>query len=197
MIQLDTEKLKQPRTWLLLAAFLLLAAWLVWLWYGKRDALPTKSYQAAPPAPAVAGVSTVDHPAPPVIKVIPKAVASKKLDLPADVAGNDNKQVISTADIAPAPYGATTVTVMDNTTGDSTTLVKAKPKAVFAFLRTGAVGVRYGIASSGDQQAALFVRQDVVRVANIHLSVTVEARTVPTKGTSEAFGAAEISYRWD
>lgn len=85
---------------------------------------------------------------------------------------------------------------MDSVTGDSTTLVKAKPAPLFAFLRTGAVGMRYGIASSGDQQAALFVRQDVLRVANIHLSLTAEARTVPTRGTSEAFGAVEVSYRW-
>lgn len=190
------EKLKQPRIWLQLAAFLLLAAWLVWLWYGKRDALPTKSYQSAPPAPAVAGVPTVPHPAPSMIKVVPKAIANKKLDLPTEVAGNDAKQVISTADISPAPDGATTVTVMDTTTGESTTLVKANPKPLFAFLRTGAVGVRYGIASSGDQQAALFVRQDVARVANIHLSATAEARTVPTKGSSEAFVAVEVSYRW-
>lgn len=197
MIQLDTEKLRQPRTWLLVAAFLLLAGWLVWLWYGKPDALPTKSYQTAPPAPAVADVPKVPHAAPPVIQVIPKAVASKKLDLPAEVASNDNKQVISTADIAPAPDGAVAVTVMDTTTGESTTLVKANPKPLFAFLRTGAVGMRYGIASSGDQQAALFARQDVVRVANIHLSVTAEARTVPTKGSSEAFVAVEVSYRWD
>jgi hypothetical protein len=190
------EKLKQPRTWLLVAAFLLLAAWLVWLWYGKQATAP-QQYQTAPPAPAVADVPKVPHAAPPIIQVIPKVVASKKLDLPADVAGNDTKQVISTADIAPAPDGATTVTVMDTVTGESTTLVKANPKPLFAFLRTGAVGMRYGIASSGDQQAALFVRQDVLRVANIHLSVTAEARTVPTKGTSEAFGAAEVSYRWD
>lgn len=191
------EKLKQPRTWLLLATFLLLAAWLVWLWYGKPDALPTKSYQTAPPAPSVADVPKVPHAAPPVIQVIPKSVASKTLDLPADIASNDNKQVISTADIAPAPDGATTVTVMDTTTGESTTLFKANPTPLFAFLRTGAVGMRYGIASSGDQQAALFVRQDVARVANIHLSVTAEVRTVPTRGTSEAFGAVEVSYRWD
>ena len=186
------------KTWLLvLAAFVFVCCWVGWLWYGKPDRLPEKIYQAAPAAPAVAGVPTVPHPAPPVIKVIPKAIAAKKLDLPADVATNDNKQVISTADIAAAPNGATTVTVMDTTTGESTTLVKANPKPLFAFLRTGAVGARYGIASTGDQQAALFVRQDIVRIADIHLAVTVEARTVPTKGTSEAFGAAEISYRWD
>lgn len=186
------------KTWLLiLAAAVFACCWIAWLWYGKPDRMPAKGYQAAPAAPAVAGVPTVPHPAPPVIKVIPKAVATKKLDLPADIASNNNKQVISTADIAAAPHGATTVTVMDTTTGESTTLVKANPKPLLAFLRTGAVGLRYGIASTGDQQAALFVRQDIARVANIHIGLTAEARTVPSKGTTEAFGAAEISYRWD
>jgi hypothetical protein len=185
------------KTWLLvLAAFVFVCCWLGWLWYGKTDQIPAKVYHVAKPATDVANMAKVDHVAPVKIKVLPKSAASKKLDLPADIAEDDNQQIIDTADIAPAPHGATTVTVMDTTTGESKTLVKAKPAPLFAFLRTGAVGARYGIASTGDQQAAIFVRQDLLRVANIHLSATIEARTVPKNGTSEAFGAVEVSYRW-
>lgn len=172
-----------------------LVIWLLWLWYGKQSVAP-QNWQQAPPAPQVAGIPKVDHPAPKKIKVIPKRAASKALDLPQDIAQDDNQQVIATANIAPAPDGATAVTIMNTETGNSTILIKAKPRPLFAFLRSGAVGLRYGIASSGDQQAVLFVRQDVLRVANIHLSATAEARTVPAKGTSEALGALEVSYRW-
>lgn len=182
-------------TWIVVVAATLLAIWLGWLWYGKQPAAP-QEWQQAPPARQVAGVPKVDHPAPKKIRVIPKKAASAALDLPQDVAQDDNQQVIATADIAPAPDGATAVTIMDATTGESKVLVKAKPRPLFAFLRSGAAGIRYGIDSRGDQQAALFVRQDVLRVANVYLAATAEARTVPTKGTSEAYGAVEVSYRW-
>lgn len=180
---------------IVIAAVVFLLAWLAWLWYGKQPQAP-QSYLVAPPAKAVAGINKVDHPAPPRIKVIPKAEASKQLKLPAEVAFDDNKQVISTADIDAAPDGATTVTVIDTTTGESNTLVRSKPKPLLAFLRTGAAGMRYGIDTSGQQQAVLFIRQDVLRVGNVYLSATAEARTVPTRGTSEAYGAVEVSYRW-
>ena len=183
------------KTWVYTAAFTLLAAWLVWLWYGKQPASP-QDWQQAPPARQVAGIPRVDHPAPKVIRVIPKKAAGKGLALPQDVAQDDNQQVIATADIAPAPDGATAVTIMDTTTGESKVLVKARPRPLFAFLRSGAAGIRYGIDSRGDQQAALFVRQDVLRVGNVHLGLTAEGRTVPTRGTAEAYGAVEVSYRW-
>lgn len=183
------------KTLIYVTAVTLLAAWLVWLWYGKQ---PTASqdWQQAPPAGQVAGIPRVDYSAPKKIRVIPKKAASKALDLPQDVAQDDNQQVIATADIAPAPDGATAVTIMDTTTGESKVLVKAKPRPLFAFLRSGAAGIRYGIDSRGDQQAALFVRQDVLRVGNVHLGLTAEARTVPTRGEAEAYGAVEVSYRW-
>lgn len=180
------------RSWLLLAAFLLLVVWLVWLWYGKQPATPG-GYQAAKPA---IDTPKVEHEAPKKIKVLPKAQASKKLGLPTDVASDDNQQIIDTADIPPAPHGATTVTTMDMKTGEANTLVKVKPAPLFSFLRAGAVGVRYGITSSGDQQASVFARQDILRIGTIHLSAVAEARTMPTKGTSEAFGGAEVSHRW-
>jgi len=187
--------MEKYKTWIVAAAVLVLTLWLVWLWYGKRPTAPA-DWQQAPEAPQVAGLPKVDHPAPKKIRVIPKAAASKALDLPQHVTQDDNKQVISTAHIGPAPDGATTVTVMDTVTGESTTLVKAKPRPLFAFQRGGAVGIRYGIDTNGQQQAALFVRQDVLRVANVYLAATAEARTAPVKGTSEAYGAVEVSYRW-
>lgn len=182
-------------TWIVVVAATLLAIWLGWLWYGKQPAAP-QEWQQAPPARQVAGIPKVDHPAPKMIRVIPKQAASKALDLPQDVAQDDNQQVIATADIAPAPDGATAVTVINTETGESTILVKAKPRPLFAFLRSGAAGVRYGVDSKGDQQAALFVRQDVLRVGNVHLGLTAEARTSPAKGSAEAYGAVEVSYRW-
>ena len=180
---------------IVIAAAVFLLVWLAWLWYGKQPQAP-QSYLVAPPAKAVAGINKVDHPAPPRIKVIPKAEASKKLKLPAEVATDNNQQVISTADIGPAPDGATAVTTMNTTTGESSTLVKAKPRPLFSFLRNGAAGMRYGIDTSGQQQAVLFIRQDVARVGNVYMSFEAEARTVPARGTSEAYGAVEVSYRW-
>lgn len=187
--------MEKYRTWIYTAVFSLLALWLVCLWYGKQPTLP-QDWSPAAPAHQVGGMPKVDHPAPAKIRVLPKQQAGKKLALPAAVADDDNQQIIDTADIPPAPDGASTVTIINMQTGEAKTIVKATPRPLFAFLRTGAAGIRYGISSNGDQQAAIFVRQDVLRVGNIYLAATAEGRTVPTKGTSEAYGAVEVSYRW-
>lgn len=173
----------------------ILFVWMLVMWCHKPENQGA-GYQVAPPAKPVSNVPKIDAPAPPHIKVIPKKVAKTKLGLPEDVADDDTEEVIDTAEIPPAPNGATTVTVMNTKTGDSKTLVKVKPQPFFAFEKTGAAGIRYGITSNGDQQAAVFARQDILRVMDVHLSVTAEARTVPTKGTSEAAASVEISYRW-
>lgn len=186
---------KYGHIWVLVAAFLVLGGWLVWLWYGKQPVV-ARAYQVTAPAKPVADVAKVDHPAPPRLRVIPKAAAVKRLELPPEVANDARQQVVDTAEIPPVVDGATTVTVIDVTTGETRTMVKANPRPLFAFLRTGAAGVRYGITSHGDQQATLFVRQDVLRIGNVHLSALAEARTIQTKGTREAALAAEVSYRW-
>lgn len=173
-----------------------LLLWLLWLWYGKPDQLPKKQWQHAPEAKPVEDVVKVPHPAPRIIQVVPKTVAVKQLELPPDIAADDQQQVIATTEVAPAPDGARTVTVINTATGAANTIVRANPKPLFSFLRNGAIGIRYGISSSGDQQGALFVRQDFVRIGNVYLSAQAEARTVPTRATSEAVASVELSYRW-
>ena len=139
----------------------------------------------------------VDHYAPPKIKVLPKKQAAKKLGLPATITDDPDTEIIDTAEIPPAPDGATTVTTINMQTGEAHTVVKANPRPLFAFLRTGAAGIRYGISSTGQQQAVLFVRQDVLRVGNVYLAATAEARTAAKAVQSaEAFGAVEVAYRW-
>ena len=181
--------------WVIVFACTVLSGWLLWLWYGNRPALP-KNYQQAPPAKQVAGMTYEDHTPPPKLKVLPKKQANKKLGLPQEIAQDDKKQIISTADIAPAPDGATTVTIMDTTTGEATTIVKANPRPLLAFLKSGAAGVRYGIDMDGSQPVAVFVRQDVLRIGEIHLSGTAEARRNGKTGKSEGLIALEASYRW-
>lgn len=186
---------QRPMTYVIAAAALVLASWFLWLWYGGKPEQPT-TWTTAPPAKKVEAVPKVDHPAPPKIRVVPKKIASKKLDLPPEITADSTKQIIATAAVAKAPHGATAVTVMDTATGDSQILVKSNPRPFFEFLRTGAAGVRYGIDTNGQQQAAVFIRQDVLRVTNVHLTVAAEARTVPSRGTSEGVVSAEISYHW-
>lgn len=189
------QRMKRYSTWLYTAAFVLLAVWLVWLWYGKQPTAPQEWQQAAP-ARQVGGMPKVDRTAPPKIQVLPKQQAVKKLGLPAGVADDPDTEIIDAATVPPAPDGATTVTTINMQTGEATTIIKANPRPLVAFLRTGAAGIRYGIDTRGEQQAALFVRQDVLRVGAMHLGLTAEARTNPARGTSDAFGGVEVSYRW-
>lgn len=186
--------MQKYKKWIFVAVFSLLTLWLVWLWYGKQPTAP-QDWSPAKPAHQVSGMPKVEHPSPAKIKVLPKKQAAKKLGLPAAVTDDDNQQIIDTATIPPAPDGATTVTTINMQTGEATTIVKANPRPLFAFLRSGAAGIRYGITSAGQQQAALFVRQDLLRVGNIHLAATAEARTAADR-QAEAYGAVEVSYRW-
>ena len=187
--------MKNYSAWIYTAAFLLLTLWLVWLWYGKQPAAP-QDWAPAAPAHQVGALPKIDHAPPARMQVLPKQQAAKKLKLPAAVADDPDTEIIDTAEVPPAPDGATTVTTINMQTGEAKTIVKANPRPLFAFLRTGAAGIRYGIDTRGEQQAALFVRQDVLRVGGVHLGLTAEARTNPARGTSEALGAVEASYRW-
>lgn len=184
------------RTWLVMAALLLLALWLLWLWYGQPHQPPAKQWLPAPELKQVAGVPRVGHPAPPRIRVIPKQVAAKALRLPPELAADDRQQVVSTATVPAAPHGASTITVMDTTSGEARTLVKINPRPLLSFERGGAAGGRYGIDSHGDQQVVLFVRQDVARIGNIYLALTAEGRMTPASGRSDAWAGAEVRYQW-
>jgi len=103
---------------ILIAALVILVAWWLWLWYGNKSKLP-QQWQEAPATKQVTGMAKIHHEAPPKIRVLPKKAANTKLNLPTDVAQDDQQQIIATADIAPAPDGATAVAIMDMTTGDS------------------------------------------------------------------------------
>lgn len=200
----NLEKLEQQteaavKSWgigkiITIIGMILLLVWLVWLWYGNQPVVP-KDWAQAAPAHQVGGMPKVDHPAPSKVKVLPKKQAGKKLQLSSDIQDDDNQQIIDTAEIPPAPDGATTTTIMDMQTGQSKTLFKANPRPLFAFLRSGSAGVRYGITTSGQQQAQLFVRQDVLRVGNVYLAAAIEARGT-TVAKPESFAGLEVSYRW-
>lgn len=195
----NLEKLSDVKYWsigkiITIIGIILLMVWLGWLWYGNQPVVP-KDWAQTAPAHQVGGMPKIDHPAPPTVKVLPKKQAGKKLQLPSDIQDDDNQQIIDTAEIPSAPDGATTTTVMDMQTGQSKTLVKINPRPLFKFLRSGAAGVRYGITTNGQQQIDLFVRQDVLRVGNVYLAATAEARTSATS-QAEAYVAVEVSYRW-
>ena len=171
---------------------LLLASFAKGYWQSP-GAVP--GYQVAKAAIAVSGMKKQEIKAK-TVKALPKREASKKLDLPPDVTDDDQQEIIDTAEIPPAPRGATTVTVLDTVTGDSKTLVKIKPRPLVEILTGTAVGLRYGLTSKGTQAVDAYIRRDLLRIGHVHLAAYGEVRSTITNPEPEARGMLDVSLRW-
>lgn len=179
-----------------LAGVLLLAGgYLLWCWYAPAPAVTTAGFVPGQPAHEVAKVPTVPVKVDVPLQVVPKPVASGKLKLPPAVAGDAGKQVVSTAEVPPTRGGATTVTVLDTRTGAFDTLVREKARPLFGFERGTEIGARYGVSTDGGQQAAVYVRRDLLRVGSVYLAGYGEAK-FDTLGDSEARAMIDVSMRW-
>lgn len=175
-------------------AVLLAGSYLLWTWYAPAPAISQAGYMQAAPAHAVASAGTV-----PVkvdaVQVIPKQVAAKKLKLPVEIAEDEGKQVVATAEIPPTKGGATAVTVLDTRTGHSETLIKETPRSLVSFERGTEVGARYGVTTDGGTSLAVYARRDLLRVGSVYLAGYAEA-SIAGDGDSEAKAMIDVSMRW-
>lgn len=177
--------IRDLRTSLIVAAGVLLAAWVLWRWYAPEPPITPSTYvTAAPTRPAL---PKTEIPAP-MVKALPKTAASKKLDLPAEIAADPAQQILDAVTVPPTKGGATAIAVLDTRSGETRTIVREKPRPLFGFEKGGAAGIRYGASNDGTA-VALFVRQDVARVGNLYLSGYAEAGR-------DARAMVEVSYRW-
>lgn len=191
-----TELFKQISRRKLLIYALVLGAiiiYLLWSIYGSSPQQPKAGFVPAPPA-----VTTPKVPGPKLtvpLMIVPKAAVKRKY--PDAHIDDPDDQVIDTADIGPAPDGATTITTMNTNTGTAHTEVKIKPAPWFALERQNYLGIGYEMHLNGDQKAKVYFKRDLLRIKDIHLQGETVLK-VPLAGTAKTVGfvGGNIEYRF-
>jgi hypothetical protein len=158
------------------AALLFILAWLGWYLFWPEPATAPQTFAKAMPAHQVGGVMKVPGPtiaAP--LKVIPRAVVRKQLpDLPLA----DDEEVIDTAEVPKAPYGAVTVTKIDPA-GLATTYVKANERPAFEFMKETEIGGGMDLNTHGEKVIVLEGRFVPLRIGSAHLAIKAEGDFIP------------------
>lgn len=150
--------------------------------------------QVAPPATVLAGVGKQLLSQPVSVKAYSKAAAVKRLQLSQDVADDPNQQVISSAELKPSRGGYVTATVLDTRTGEAVTRVTEKPRPLFELGGQTELGLRLGITSKGEQQAAVYARQDLVRVGIVTVAGYGEVDAGGGQPVAKAMIDAKVSW---
>jgi hypothetical protein len=130
----------------------------------------TEAFQVATEVHSAESVPKHIIAAPVAIKAYDKARVIKKLSLPPEVAASAKEEILTSAEIPASDGGYTAVTILDTVSGDVTTSLQEKTAPLFALGGPGEVGVRYGFSSRGGAQAALYARQDIMRIGRACLS---------------------------
>jgi hypothetical protein len=181
--------IRDLRIALIVAALVTLTAWGLWLWYAPKPQTSKTTFTEATPA------TTADKEEVQIksIKALKKSVVAKKLDLPKSIAEDPKQVILDAVTVPPTRGGATAVAVLDTDTGETRTMIRAKPPPLFSLERGGEAGIRYGLSTDGTA-AAMFVRQDIARVGNVYASGYAEASAVGGRGEGRAM--LQITYRW-
>lgn len=162
-----------------------------WSIYSKPSQQPGQGFVPAKPAvnsDKVPG-STVKVP----LKVVPKKAV--KREFPEAHVDDPDDEVIDTADIPPAPNGATAITTMNVQTGEAHTEIKIKEPPWFALERTNYIGIGIEQHYNGEQKGKVYYKRDFVRVKDLHL----QGEAVIKAGTSrqvEGYAGANLELRF-
>lgn len=108
-----------------------------------------------------------------------------------------SESILSSTTISPASDDRpkTVITVIDEGTGESRTLVKTEPAPWLALETRGGVRLDYGyaipLAGAPRPAIRLSVRQDVIRVKDLHAGVVASIDTAGQK-----FVGVGVEWRW-
>ena len=181
-------------TIVIIAVVALAAGAAIGWWYHNPVMQLTTKYTTAPAIPAAAKITTVNLPVKQVV-AFNKKTASKKLKLPVEIANDDKKQIIATAQTpATETTGKTDiVAVMDTDKGTTQIIAMQQPLSFFALENKRAIGLRYGLstASKINNEADIYGRWDVLRIDSVHLGLYGEVNTL---GHVKAMITAEYRF---
>lgn len=168
----------------------LMAGAALYSWFRPVPVIREKVFTPVPQIKEVVKIKRVAVPVEKVI-VVEKEKAVKALQLPDEVAKDEKKQVIATAEVEPYEGKTDVVAVLDTGSGEATVLARRKPLPFFDVINKKEIGIRYGISSAQGQEAQVFARWTLVRVGAVYGAVYGEISQKP-----DAQVMAELSYRW-
>lgn len=159
-------------------------AWAIW-----RDHAPAPApIVPATPAPALQAVEQVSI-APPTVKVYaPKAKA--RLRLPAAVQADAGVHVLAASQVRADERPHTLITLIDEHTGESTTVDRADPLPWLAAETRGELGISYGLRD-GMPIGRLSLRQNLAQIKSVRLGVQA---SIDQDG--QWFAGIGAFYRW-
>lgn len=163
-------------------------------WLYTRPVVDTTVAVESKPAPVIAKVRKVTTKVQSVQTYAPEA--KLKLKLPPAVLQNEQQQVTSATVVAPTERQMTVTSVLDTTTGETTTYTKAEPYPWFAVESRGEIRFAYGYKIQRGSLAPtpvgrLSITQDFAQVKGVHLGGTL---AIDTDGTG--FAGVGLAYRW-
>jgi hypothetical protein len=153
------------------------------LWLDMRAApAPVSVAVPATPAPELAKLVKLSSPVNfKAVKTYPKAV-KRKLDLPAHIQADDNKQVVEASQVPADDHTQTVTTLIDTQTGETSTFVRRDPLPLIAADYSGDAGIYLGLAN-GAPALKLEARQSFLTVKWVHLGV-IGSIVQPVSGMS-------------
>jgi hypothetical protein len=186
------EELKQTKTIIIILLVLLLIAAAAVAWYqGQSPAVGSKKEYIK--IPGIKAAKKIKRSMMPVkeVSTIEKQAISEKLKLPEAIAKDENKQVISTGEVAPYEGKTNVAAILNTKTGESEIIAKQQPLSLFDFENKKEIGVRYGYSIKNYQEADIYGRWDFLRVGNMHLGIYGEMTS-----TGDGKAMLSVGYRW-
>lgn len=157
-----------------------------------NDNKTTSGFAEAPSALAIKPEKTITS----KLQVLPKNQVIKKLNISPELVNNPAVEIVDTADIKPARYGATTITTVDTATGEAKTLIEFKPRTAFEILTETTIGARYGVSTTGNQHVDVYARRDLLRVGSVNFALYGDVRNKLSEVNPEARAMIDVSFRW-
>lgn len=155
---------------------------------------PVGKHVAAIPAPPVKDI--------PKVALKPKSgsvriYASRakiKLDLPAEIAKDDNQQVIESTQVKADDHPQTVTTIINAETGETQTLVRRDPLPWLAWDYRGSIGAYAGI-KNGEPAVRVEAKQNLIQLKAVHVGV-VASLDQRASGQQDYFVGVGAEYRW-
>jgi hypothetical protein len=153
---------------------------------------PTNVFVPATESPELKSILSETIPLDTGIKVF-KPEAKKKLKLPSHIVEDKKQSVIASSKTANDERQHTVTTVIDTTTGKSTTYDRVEPLPIFAINTKSMVGMYYGI-KNGQQAIRVEAHQEVFQIKAVHVGAVASADFMPI-GTDTFIGVGAWA-RW-
>ena len=160
--------------------------------YFKPQPAPVGMHLPAAPSPQVSSETTVPVVVTAPIKVY-RSEVKRKLKLPDPVQANPAQHVVASSRTVPDERPHTVTTVLDTSTGEFTTLVRAEPLPWIGVSTKTEIGAFYGV-KNGQPAWRIQAQQELLRVKALHVGAVASADVV--RGDVDTYVGVGVWARW-